>query len=365
MGCSVGVHTGTRLGWTPLMSCAAPEAERTAALLAAPILTVGRTELNGRDLVAAGVLSGRWPRFEADLVAGLAASDAEPVNSADVDAAVREFRYSRRLTSGQDFRGWLELRQLGLADVRAALERELARRGRPVVAPAVDRGRALAALPGEAICSGVLRDCGWWLADRLLAPNHATAAVDDRRVLDVAARERELLAVSALEEPDDVRRDRLARWLAADSAFTAHAAQVASPDAVARCIDARRLDWLAFELEGLQCPTPWVAAEALAQLRDDGSAPPEVAHAAGLELRRRTLLLGDAAPALQAALAAAAAGEVVGPVALDGVHEVWVVTARTQPDASDPVVHERAVATVLAADVDRRRAGRVRWHDRD
>lgn len=347
------------------MSCAAPEAERTAALLATPILTVERAELSGRDLVAAGVVSGRWRQFEADLVAGLAARDAEPVGRADGDAALREFRYARRLISGEDFRRWLARRELGLADVRAALEREIARRGMPAGGREVERGRALAALPAEAVCSGVLRDCGWWLADRLLTPPRASAAADADRLLDLAARERELLAPSALDEPDEVRSDRLARWLAADSAFAAHTAQVASPDAVGRWIDAHRLDWLAFELEGLQCPTPSVAAEALAQLRDDGSAPAEVAELAGLEVRRRSLLLGDAAPALRPVLAAAAAGDVVGPVDLDGAHEVWVVAARTPPDARDPAVRERAEAAVIAAEVVRRRAGRVRWHDRD
>jgi hypothetical protein len=347
------------------MSCAAPEAERTAALLAAPIVTVGRAELSGRDLVAAGVVSGRWPQFEADLMGGLAASDTEPVGRADVDAALREFRYARRLISGEDFRRWLQRRELGLADVRAALEHDLARRGRTTVAADVDRLRALAALPAAAICSGVLRECGWWLADRLLAPADASAAVDDDRLPEMLAREGELLAVSALEEPDDFRRERLARWLVADRAFAAHAAQVASPEAVARCVEARRLDWIAFELQGLRCPTPGIAAEALAQLRHDGSTPAEVARLAELDVQRRTLLLGDAPPALQAAIAAAAAGDVVGPVELEGVHEVWVVEARTAPEAADPVVHDRAAAEVLAADVDRRRAGRVRWHDRD
>jgi hypothetical protein len=249
--------------------------------------------------------------------------------------------------------------------VRTALEYELARGGRTTVAADVDRGRALAALPAAAICSGVLRDCGWWLADRLLVAGEATAAVADDRLPELLACERELLAVRALEEPDDMGRDRLARCLTADDAFSAHAAQVASADAVARCIEARRLDWIAFELEGLLCATPGIAAEALAQLRHDGSPPAEVARLAGLDVQHRTLLLGDAPPALRAAIAAAAAGDVVGPVELDGVHEVWVVAARTPPETADPVVHARAVATVLAADVDRRRAGRVRWHDRD
>jgi hypothetical protein len=108
-----------------------------------------------------------------------------------------------------------------------------------------------------------------------------------------------------------------------------------------------------------------VAAEALAQLRDDGLALGDVALAAGLEAHRRTLVLEDASPALRTLLAAAAAGDVVGPVELDGAHEVWIVRRRTQADAADPVVHARAADVVLAADTERRRAGRVAWHERD
>jgi hypothetical protein len=345
-------------------------AERVVALLAARILTVSAVALSGRDLVAAGVVSGRWQRLEAELALGLALSDMDAPSRDDVDGAVREFRYARRLTSGQDFRRWLEQRELSLGDVRGAMERGLARRSRrAVAAPApADRDRALAALPAEAVCSGALRDCGWWLADRLLAaeaPDRSPATIDDPRLHDVAASAAELVAVAAMDEPEDVRLDRLARVLDADGAFAAHAVKVVSPTALARCVELRRLDWLAFELEGLLCPSRPVAAEAATQLRHDGIALGDVARAAGLEPQHRTLLLDDAPGSLRTLLAAAAAGDVLGPAELDGVHELWLVTRRTQPDARDPVVHERAAAAVLAADTERRRAGRVGWHDRD
>ncbi len=347
-------------------------AEPLAALLHATVLTVSGEPLHGRDLVAAGAVSGRWGRLEADLARGLALCDVSLPGRSEVDAALRAFRYSRRLTSAQDMRRWLARRELELGELRAAIERELARDGRRGADPAyaADRERALAALPAEVVLSGALRECGWWLADRVLAahraPGHAPGAdVDEERLCAVAVGEARLLAVAALGEPAGERSARLRRILSADGAFAAQRAAALGGEAIARCLDAHRLAWVTFDLEGLRCEAPSVAAEVAMQLREDGIALHDVARAAGLEIARVRLLLEDGAGAFGAVLAAAAAGQVVGPVELEGRHEVWVVKRRAPPDMHDRVLAERAASTVLAADADRRRAGRVRWHDRD
>jgi hypothetical protein len=334
--------------------------------LAEPVLTVGHEALNGRDLVAAGVVSGRWTRLEADLLLGLALSASQPADTAEVDAALREFRYARRLTSGQDFRRWLGERGLALSAVRAALERELLRGRAGSEAPASppDRERAAAALPAEAVCSGALTECGWWLADRLLVASDEAADAGDRHVRELVATEGGLLAVAGLDEPDDARAERLARIVAADAAFDAHATHVASAEAIAACADAHRLDWLGFELEGLRCTTASVAAEAALMLRDDALPMADVASAACLDEQRSTLLLEDAPAPLRTALSGAAPGDVIGPVEVGGAYEVWHVARRRAPDPLDPLVHARAVAEVITADTGRRRAGRVRWHER-
>jgi hypothetical protein len=342
-------------------------AEGLGGLLAQPVLTVAREDLTGRDLVAAGVVSGRWLQLEADLLAGLALSASQPADKAEVDAALREFRYARRLTSGQDFRRWLDERGLALRAVRAALERELLRERAESEPPAgaPDRERAVAALHAEAVCSGALTECGWWLADRLLVAGDGDAGdPGDPRVRELVATEGALLAVAGLEEPEEARAERLARILAADAAFDAHAAAIGSDEAVAACADAHRLEWLGFELDGLRCTTASVAAEAALMLRDDALPMSEVASAACLEEQSSTLLLQDAPAPLRTALSGAAPGDVIGPVEVDGAYEVWHVGRRRPPDPHDPLVHDRALAEVIAADTGRRRAGRIRWHER-
>jgi hypothetical protein len=341
-------------------------AEGLGGMLGQAVLTVGREELSGRDLVAAGVVSGRWPRLESDLLLGLALSASQPADKAEADAALREFRYARRLTSGQDFRRWLGERGLALRDVRAAVERQLLREraGSEAPASALDHERAAAALPTEAICSGALTDCGWWLADRLLVAGDEAGDAADPRVRELVAIEGALLAVAGLDEPEEARAERLARIVAADAAFDAHAAEIASDEVIAACADAHRLDWLGFELEGLRCTIASVAAEAALMLRDDALPIADVASAACLEERRSSLLLEDAPGPLRTALSGAAPGDVIGPVEVDGAFEVWHVGDRRPPDPVEPLVHDRAVAEVIAADTGRRRAGRVRWHER-
>jgi hypothetical protein len=332
------------------------------ALMDAPFVSVRGEECSGRDLLAAGAVSGRWERLERELALGLSLVDEEPVEAPEVDAALRDFRYERRLISAEDFRIWLGERGLAVSAVRRVLEREVARRrpGAPGEVPAPDLERFLSALPAEATCSGALRDCGEWLADRLLAPDPA----EPHSIDEALEAEGALLAVRALDEPDDARAARLARIVAADEAHRRHLAGVITEESLAACVHQHRLEWVTLDLEGLRCPSQPVAAEVVLMLRADGVPLPDVARAAGLEVQRRTVLLADLDGPLSALLAAAAAGEIVGPVELDGAHEVWSVAGRVAPDAGDRAARERAIAALTALDTERRRAGRVRWHER-
>jgi hypothetical protein len=333
-------------------------ADALEALMDAPFVVVGGVECSGRDLVAAGAVSGRWAQLERELAAGLAAVDATAPDDGEVDAALRDFRYARRLISASDFRGWLGVRGLTVAAVRGALARNLARRDGAPAAAEVDREQILAALPAEAVCSGALRDCGEWLADRLLAGD---GEVDEARLSAALAAEAGLVAVAALGEPDEERRERLARVLAACAAYERRIAEALTEEAIAACVHQHLLDWVAVEIEGLRSPNASVAAEVALMLRADGVPLVDVARAAGLEVERRAALLGEVEEELAPLLAAAAVGEVVGPLP---AHEVWQVARRVAPEPGDPAVRERAIAALTALDAERRRTGRVRWHER-
>ena len=74
--------------------------------------------------------------------------------------------------------------------------------------------------------------------------------------------------------------------------------------------------------------------------------------------------LEEAPDAAQGRLAAAAAGAVIGPVLDDGRYTTWVVRSRSRPDPQEPDIRAKAAAQVMADALRKRRAGKVRWHER-
>jgi hypothetical protein len=344
--------------------------EALQSLLASEVVSVEERVSTGRDLVAAGVVSGRWLELERDLLAGLAETRNERASSEDLSRALRDFRYDRWLISADEFSSWLRSRGLQVSQVKAVLERRLARSRDAVAVPPsdlqADLGTALEALPAEAICTGAFAECARWLVDRLLAWSAAGSEMTAPEALvhELAERDRALLATSGLAEPDDERSRRIAWLVSADAAYRDHVEALCSKAAIAAHIRRRQIDWLAFELAGLACAQEHVAAEATMLLREDRVPLEQVARLSGLPVEHRRLLHGEASERLKGWLSTATVGAVVGPVPEEGSHWVWVVKHRRAPESSDPEVHARARSEIIEADLARRRAGRVKWHGR-
>jgi hypothetical protein len=337
------------------------------SLLAAPVVTVSGRPWTGRDLVTAGVISGHWPRLEHDLAWGIAARSewAPPMEA--VELGLREFRHARRLVSAAEFIEWMDKRELTQADLRAAVERRLARErepdGRPADA-ALERDAAIAALPAEAVYRGALRDCSRWLVDRVLCLGLGEVpAPSDEETDAILASERELLAASVTPEPEDERRDRASLLLSANAAHESHADELCSPSAISSHLRRHGLDWLRFDVRSFASPAAGPAAE-VAALMKEGTGPGRIAEVSGLPAEGARLYFEDAPEALQVELAGATVGSVLGP-ALDGdIYRTWLVEARRPPDASEPEIAARVRAEIVEEDMHRRRAGEVRWHDR-
>lgn len=117
---------------------------------------------------------------------------------------------------------------------------------------------------------------------------------------------------------------------AIDAAATRFADRAATPDGIASAIAKNRLDWTALDLQP-----------------DDGD-----------EFR---ITLADAGDGLARLLVGAAAGDVVGPVTVDGRPQTIIVQTRIEPHPSDPLIAARAHAEVAATAVRREVAARVRW----
>lgn len=335
------------------------------ALLAVPVLTVADRDWTGRDLVAAGAICGRWAQLEDDLARALAVlRDWTPPADA-VKAGMRDLRYGRKLISADEFSEWLKHRHLTPGDVSAAVRRRLAREHAPGAEPAgADADEVLRALPAEAVCTDALSECGRWLVDRVLClpPSPAPPPSPDEVTAACDAEDR-LLAAAVIEEPAGTRRERISLMLAADAAYRSVMAEIASPSAIAREVRRRALDWIRFELVTVTCASEGAAAEVAALLRE-GTPVETVLELSGADSESRLLYLEDAPEAAQGWLGGAVAGEVVGPLPGETT-AVWLVKQRWAPDPDEPVIAARARTKIVDEQMRRRRAGRVRWHDRN
>jgi hypothetical protein len=349
--------------------------DRARALMDANILDVAGRAWTGRDLVTAGTLTGQWPAMERDLEAGLLALDHSQPSADAVRAAVRDFRYERRLVSAEEYAGWLAARDLRAADVRAVISRRLALERRPAEmvdgdrhdatggAGAPTRSELVAELAAEAICSGTLARSGRWLIDRLLC--HANAPGQDlpRGAVDRLLKDEDaLLAANLAPQLEADRRRRAELFVAADAAYDTHVRALCSDRAIEHCLRRHALDWLRFGLDELRCTSAGTAAEA-AELLREGAPTARVSELSGVPVAVRDMYLEDAPESVQGLLGAAIAGATIGPFEIDGEHRVWTVRTRRSASASDPDNAARAAAEIVTEQMAHRRAGKVRWHD--
>lgn len=341
--------------------------ERIRLMLSATIVTVGGRDWTGRDLVTAGALSGRWHTLEADLARGLASLEDWTPPREPVKAALRYFRYARRLISADEFSDWLRQRGLTQAELLGAIKRRLAHQhdsGTRAGDHAGQRPGALAALPAEAVYTRALLDCAEWLIDRILClADGSTQQVEPAELELLLERERELMAFEAIAETDGDRRTRAELLLAASAAYDARVAAVCSAKAISKLLQHHALDWLRFELIGFACPAAGAAAEVAALLRE-GTPPELIAEVSGVPAEQLRLYLEEAPTAIQGWLGGAVPGAVIGPVVDQDTHRTWLVRTRQSPDSEDPSIAERARAQVVEEDMRRRRAGKVKWHER-
>ena len=337
-------------------------------VLAAGILVVDGRELTGRDLLAAGVVSGRWQQLERELSTGLGLVAAQPPADAEITGVLREFRLERGLLSAEDLRAWMGQRGLTLAAVKAAGARTLAR-DRGGTPQAVAAAQVATALPAELICTGALREIGFWLADRLLS---ATAtretdveplALERLSVKRLVFEEARTIAGAGSPESGVERAQRLACIAALDEAHRAWEADVVGTREVTRRLREKALEWCRFELDQLGLASPGAAAEVARQLAE-GSVPAKLAEVAGVPLAARSIVLADAPPELARVLTGAVVGDVIGPWRDGSAYAVARVRERRPPDIADEPSCARAREELLAEMVTRLRAGRVRWHER-
>jgi hypothetical protein len=322
---------------------------RLGVLAGRSLFTVAGRTYAWEDVLLAAQLRGELGTLERQTRQGLAclkrlAAEAADPPTETVRAAATVFRYDRNLLAAEELEAWLDARGLAISDWNGYLRRLVLRERwedeveRIEAAFAVGDEEVEAALPAEAICTGFLQRAAERLAeDAALADASDAAGQSADRAESIAT-----LAQAA----DAVR------------------ARVPSAPEVQREVAAHALDWIRIEAETLELEDTEAAREAALCVRVDGRPLTDVADDCGVPARAVVLYLGDADPELQAALASATPGELIGPVARGAGHLLLQLRAKAEPSPEDPELGRRAAAVLAARSIDRELRDRVVWHER-
>jgi hypothetical protein len=289
-----------------------------------PVFSVAARIYRWRDVLHWAEQTGELGRLEEETRAGIAALEQDgPPTAADVGDAATAFRYARSLLAAEEMEAWLTHWELTTADWMGHVRRVVARERRPTPQShaAVRVGDELRV---DGICSGAFGRFA-----------------------------RELAVRVALAPDGDL-----------ESGFERFRAAVTTPEAIAREIESRRLDWLRVEGEQLAVADEDVAREVVLSVREDGEALADVAQRARGELRPLATYLDDAEPELAAVLLGARENEVLGPVPVGDRFIVAVARRKAPPTPEDAVLRDRAAELVCRRAIARQLETHVRWHER-
>jgi hypothetical protein len=273
------------------------------------VFSAGAQDYRWADIVAAARSWGRWDGTERPARSSLGEEEAEEAGEA--------FRYERNLLAAEEMEAWLGHWGLTAAQWKSWLRGE-------------------SDVWTEAVCSGALAGLARDLAARAAAAeargSGAGPVATELERMDTAFDE---LARSSLRDED---RSRL--------------------------LEARSSDWVRVHYRTLAFPELEMAREALLCLKEDGLTLAEVAERSGADAEDREGLVSDIEPDLAKTLLGTPAGEIAGPLPLDGRFLIAHVQGKVLPTPGDPGVRELVDRELSRRAVEREVRNRVRWHDR-
>ena len=285
-----------------------------------PVFSAGERTYAWLDVVQAAEARGEVAALEQDLAAGVAALAGVEPAADEVDTAGTEFRRKLGLLAADEMEGWLSHWEITAGDWIGFLRRRLARER----APDATGDAPGDALWPEAVCSGELGSWAWDLAGR---------------------------AAAAGENDDPDAYDELVR-------------RANTPEARAKALESKQMDWLRVECDLLELPAEGMAREAALCVREDGLSLDEVAGRAGVQVAERAFLLMDAPTELADPLLSARPGDLVGPVSSGDAFFVALVRDKRAPTPDDPAIGELLDVEVTRRAIDSEVKKWIRWHER-
>jgi len=348
------------------------------------LFSVGGAPYFGGDVVLASILWGDWEAVEREVRAGLAclkrleeAEDEEDVLPPDeINSAAEEFRYARDLVAAEEMERWLEERGLTADDWMDYIQRSLLLKKWADELDAIqqeypaDQDEVDELTLCDAICSGRAAEWAATLAGRVAvyvgiaaAPDKADAVPNEEVTRVTEALWKKIATRDLSRVLGDVGPERLRTLARLEVTWQEFSAHQATREAIREQIAANRLDWIHFRVRSLSLRDLDAAREAALCIRQDGLDPAEVAAESGGKFTEGEWYLDDVDPVLRDHLLGAQAGEVLGPLRVNGEYMVMSVCAKQPPSESDPAVVARATQVLLERNVRREVEGRVQWKE--
>lgn len=308
------------------------------------VFAVGASAYSWDDVVSAARVWGDWAQLERHAREGVAeerraARHGEVISERAVDDAGREFRYARRLLAADEFRVWVARWGLTVEDWVAYLRRDLLRQasagnlGSEASPPGGSDEEVQRVIWAEAVCSGGLERLARKLAERAAAHRKLTGSAP--------------------------RGD----YEGMEASFRRLCARAVTAEAIEEQIATNRMDWLRADVCRVALESEEAAREAAMGVRVDEMELGQVASDAGAVLARERLYLDSVDPELRRHLLSAQAGELIGPVSLQG--EFWLLELldKAAPSAEDPEIRARAERRLIERAAEEAVLSEVRWYE--
>jgi hypothetical protein len=315
------------------------------------------------DALLRAAIAGEWRDIEDDIRHGAscerrAEREEPPLTEADVSAALREFRYEHDLVSADEAQEWLEAWDLSAGEWRdAVIRRLLCQRWTERAPEALDDGALADIAWADLVCSGELEALVGRLAERVAIGGDAeeTDPLFDGGGSHGGPIMPAWLGLSETHEHPAVRR--LERM---EQVYRTRRGEEVSVERVTAAIALRAFEWTHLETARLVFPTEPMAAEAALRVREDGESLADVAAQTLRPLATWRGFLDSADAVSKIRLAAARAGELLGPFPDDDGHALLQVVARRTPHADDGEVRAHAEQR-LWSQITARALDRVQW----
>ncbi len=315
---------------------------------------------------------GEWLALEANLLEGLACEQrldpgANAVSQEELNAAATQFRYARSLISADETQAWLDAHGLDHDDWFRFLHRSELRR-RSQISGGVTRG-PLQATDGqfdgevwiEAICSGALPQACRDLADRAALSAAGAIAKDAQQVREAIKRLHRGIGDASVWSTLLGRGDRAERIAGLEVSFEAAREQSPTRQSLESCIATHNLDWIRIDTQALHFERREMALEACLRVREDGDDLTAVALDAKRSVEHREFFVEELPDTQRARFTAAKAGELLGPLEIDGNFDVYQIDAKTLPDLRAPEIAARAHSRVWLDRVGQAVDEHIRW----